>query len=106
MGYPDGLKGESIPLGARILSIADAFVAMTSWRSYRDVMEPRDALKEIEAYGGVQYDPKVVMEFLAVMTPRVYGIGGDARADSELILLKEINTTGSETGMRGDPQAI
>ncbi|RJP32517.1 MAG: HD domain-containing protein [Actinobacteria bacterium] len=106
MGYPDGLKGESIPLGARILSVADSFAAMTSWRSYREILEPKDALKEIEAYSGVQYDPKVVLAFLAVMTPRVYGINESGREDAELILLKEINGSGAGMGMRKNPQIM
>lgn len=91
MGYPDGLKGESIPLGARILSVADAFVAMTSWRAYRDVMEPKEAVKEIVAYSGVQFDPRVVNAFLAVMTPRIYGMEGKSEKVEELRLLREIS---------------
>ncbi len=106
MGYPDGLKGEPIPLGARILSVADPFAAMTSWRSYREILEPKDALKEIEAYSGVQYDPKVVLAFLAVLTPRVYGMGTMGREDAELILLKEINGNDAQLGKRRNPRTI
>jgi len=91
MGYPDGLKGESIPLGSRILSVADAFVAMTSWRAYRDVMEVKEAVKEIAAYSGVQFDPRVVNAFLSVMTPRIYGMEGKGEKVEELRLLREIN---------------
>ncbi|MDI6873882.1 MAG: HD domain-containing phosphohydrolase [Actinomycetota bacterium] len=91
MGYPDGLKGESIPLGARILSVADAFVAMTSWRGYRDIKEVKEAVKEITTYSGVQFDPRVVNAFLAVMTPRIYGMEGEGEAVEELRLLREIN---------------
>lgn len=106
LGYPDGLKGESIPLGARILSVADSFAAMTSWRAYREVMEPRDALKEIETYGGVQYDPKVVLAFMAVMTPRIFGIAGAESEDVELILLREISGSGAGMDARRNPQVI
>ncbi|MDY6794104.1 MAG: HD domain-containing phosphohydrolase [Actinomycetota bacterium] len=95
MGYPDSLKGEAIPLGARILSIADSFVAMTSWRSYREVMDAKDAAKEISAYSGVQFDPRAVRAFLAVVTPRIYGMAGDAEHEEELDLLREI--TGADT---------
>jgi HD-GYP domain-containing protein (c-di-GMP phosphodiesterase class II) len=91
MGYPDGLKGEAIPMGARILGIADSFVAMTSWRSYREIMEAKEAAKEINAYSGVQFDPKVVRAFLAVVTPRIYGMNGDADTEDEIDLLREIN---------------
>ena len=60
-GYPDGLKGEEIPLGARIVSVADTYDAMTSWRPYREKIEAKAALDEIQQ--GVKkgaYDPQVV----------------------------------------------
>jgi len=59
-GYVVGVAGESIPLGARILSVADAFVAMTSPRPYRAARSQRDALAEIESHAGTQFDPRVV----------------------------------------------
>lgn len=104
MGYPDGLKGETIPLGARILAVADSFVAMTSWRSYRQIMEAREAAIEINAYSGVQFDPRVVNAFLAVITPRIYGIAKDSEKQDELDLLREINGVilGVETQDRPD----
>gem|GEM_PF-923145 len=71
-GYPDGLKGEAIPLGSRILHLADAFVAMTSYRAYKGAREAREALAEIEACSGVQFDPAVVKAFFSFMAPRVY----------------------------------
>jgi putative nucleotidyltransferase with HDIG domain len=71
-GYPDRLEGESIPLGARILHVADAFEAMTSPRPYRPKpLSPEAALREIRKFTGVQFDPKVVEAF--VRTP--YAIG-------------------------------
>jgi HD-GYP domain-containing protein (c-di-GMP phosphodiesterase class II) len=91
MGYPDGLKGEAIPLGARILAVADSFVAMTSWRSYHEMLDAREAAIEINAYSGVQFDPKVVNNFLAVVTPRIYGTAKDSEKQDELELLREIN---------------
>jgi len=66
-GYPDGLKGEEIPLGARILAIVDSYDAMTSARPYRQAMSAQDALKEIEANAGKQFDPKLVMVFMELM---------------------------------------
>lgn len=98
MGYPDGLKGESIPLGARILSVADAFVAMTSWRAYREVMEVKEAVREINAYSGVQFDPRVVNAFLAVMTPRIYAMAAGGAGREEVRLLREINLRQPSTG--------
>lgn len=71
-GYPDGLKGEAIPLGARILLLADAFVAMTSHRAYKGAREGREALVEIEACANMQFDPQVVQAFLSFMAPRVF----------------------------------
>lgn len=62
-GYPDGLKGEAIPLGARIMAVADTFDAMTSDRPYRKAL-PREAAKiEINKMSGKQFDPKVVEAF-------------------------------------------
>jgi HD-GYP domain-containing protein (c-di-GMP phosphodiesterase class II)/class 3 adenylate cyclase len=64
-GYPDGLAGEAIPLGSRIIAVADAYDALTSWRPYREAWEGRAALEELRR--GVErglYDPKV-MEALA-----------------------------------------
>jgi HD-GYP domain-containing protein (c-di-GMP phosphodiesterase class II) len=97
MGYPDGLKGEAIPLGARILSVADSFVAMTSWRSFRGSMDAKDAAKEISAYSDVQFDPRVVRAFLAVVTPRIYGMDRDTDHELELEMLKEIGGNGEES---------
>lgn len=63
MGYPDGLKGEQIPLGAKILSVADAFDAMTSERPYRSAMSAQDACAEIERCKGTQFAPRVADAF-------------------------------------------
>lgn len=59
-GYPGGLKGEDIPLGARIIAVADAFDAMTSERPYRLSKTPSRAMGEIMMLAGRQFDPKVV----------------------------------------------
>jgi HD-GYP domain-containing protein (c-di-GMP phosphodiesterase class II) len=59
-GYIGGLAGENIPLGARILSVADAFVAMTSDRPYRCAMTQSEAVAELLANAGTQFDPHVV----------------------------------------------
>ena len=62
-GYPRGIKAEEIPLKARIITIADAYDAMTSERTYRDTISKEDALKEIIANSGTQFDPKLVKIF-------------------------------------------
>jgi diguanylate cyclase (GGDEF)-like protein len=62
-GYPDRLRGEEIPLGARIIFVADAFDAMTSERVYRKPLSDRDAVAELERCAGTQFDPAVVDAF-------------------------------------------
>ena len=63
-GYPDGLKGLDIPLGARILHVADAFEAMTSNRPYRDSLGKKEALKRLKENKGKEFDPKAVEAFI------------------------------------------
>ncbi len=63
MGYPDGLSGEAIPLGARILAIADAFEAMTSQRSYQHRRTPIQAIEELCRGAGTQFDAQLVRLF-------------------------------------------
>jgi putative nucleotidyltransferase with HDIG domain len=63
-GYPRGLKGEEIPLGARIFAIADTLDAMRSKRAYRDAQSIQAARKEIETWSGRQFDPQIVKVFL------------------------------------------
>lgn len=65
-GYPYGLHGENIPLGARIVSVADAFDAMISNRPYRQSFTVAQALEEIQANAGRQFDPHVVNAFLGL----------------------------------------
>ncbi len=65
-GYPDGLKGEAIPLLARILTIADAYEAITSRRSYSGSQTPQKAIEEIRKNSGAQFDPELVKVFLKV----------------------------------------
>ena len=65
-GYPAGLKGEDIPLGARILHIADAFDAMTSDRPYRSSLGDKEAIRRIVADSGKHFDPMLVGAFLRV----------------------------------------
>lgn len=65
-GYPRGLKGDQIPLGARIFAIADTLDAITSDRPYRPAQSVAAARKEIEAWSGRQFDPEVVRHFLSM----------------------------------------
>jgi HD-GYP domain-containing protein (c-di-GMP phosphodiesterase class II) len=64
-GYPHGLGGEEIPLGSRILFVADAYDAMTSDRVYRPRVDHERAIAELERCAGTQFDPEVVAAFSA-----------------------------------------
>lgn len=75
-GYPDQLAAEEIPLGARILSVADAFVAMTSQRPYRAALRPAEAVGLLIAARGQAFDPKVVDAFVGLNTSGELGVGG------------------------------
>jgi HD-GYP domain-containing protein (c-di-GMP phosphodiesterase class II) len=69
-GYPDGLKGERIPLGARIIAVADAFDAMTSDRVYRAALSTDEALAELRKGRGTQFDPQIVDLFETAIASR------------------------------------
>jgi HD-GYP domain-containing protein (c-di-GMP phosphodiesterase class II) len=66
-GYPQGLKGEEIPLEARILAIADSFEAMTSARPYRPALSLEAVVKELRQGAGIQFDPKLVEIFIGII---------------------------------------
>jgi diguanylate cyclase (GGDEF)-like protein/putative nucleotidyltransferase with HDIG domain len=66
-GYPDALAGDQIPLGARILAVADVHDALLSPRPYRAALAPEDALRFIKGRAGTQFDPWVLEAFLAVL---------------------------------------
>ena len=78
MGYPDGLKGEHIPLGARIFSVGDSFDAMTSDRPYRRALLIEAAREEIRRCAGSQFDPAVVTAFLSIPVARLAAIADEA----------------------------
>jgi putative nucleotidyltransferase with HDIG domain len=80
-GYPDGLRGEEIPIEARVVSACDAFNAMTTTRSYRRAMRPEDAIAELERCAGSHFDPGVVEALLRVIQTSEE----DTRPDEELV---------------------
>lgn len=69
-GYPTGAAGEAIPLGARVIAVADTFDAMTSDRVYRKGLSRDEALKEVERCAGTQFDPRIAEIFVRVMRAR------------------------------------
>lgn len=79
-GYPEGLRGDQIPLAARVFAVADSFDAMTSDRPYRPAMRLERALQEIVGGAGTQFDPEVVKVFLDVVEEEpspLWGAGPD-----------------------------
>lgn len=68
-GYPNGLKGKEIPMGARIVAVADAYEAMTSDRYYCKARSQDEAIQELKRMEGHHFDPEVVEAFVEVMSP-------------------------------------
>jgi putative nucleotidyltransferase with HDIG domain len=76
-GYPSGLAGEEIPLGARIIAVADAFESMISDRPYRKALPLEEAVAELRRGRGTQFDPRVVDIFLGMLERGEVGLGKD-----------------------------
>jgi putative nucleotidyltransferase with HDIG domain len=76
-GYPDGLKGEAIPILARIFAVADSFDAQTSKRPYKEVHSAELALENIRSESGTLYDPRIVDEFTAMVNDGSATLPGD-----------------------------
>jgi HD-GYP domain-containing protein (c-di-GMP phosphodiesterase class II) len=66
-GYPEALTGEKIPLGARIITIADSYDTITSDRSYKKGRTADQALSELERCAGTQFDPRLIAAFVRAM---------------------------------------
>ena len=80
-GYPGGLKGREIPLGARILSVVDAYAAMTANRPYRKSLQKEEAIEELHRNVGTQFDPEIVEIFTRVVEQKFshHGVGTKPR---------------------------
>jgi HD-GYP domain-containing protein (c-di-GMP phosphodiesterase class II) len=79
-GYPDGRKGDEIPLAARIVAVCDAYAAMTSDRPHSPAMSPGAALADLRAAAGTQFDPAVIEAFAGL--PEGVRAGHDPRPGS------------------------
>jgi HD-GYP domain-containing protein (c-di-GMP phosphodiesterase class II) len=86
-GYPRGLAGTSIPIGARIFAVVDTFDAMTSDRPYRAALSIDTACEEIERFAGRQFDPRVAEAFLSI--PRERWTEIRTRVHAEVLALEE-----------------
>ncbi len=87
-GYPAGLKGREISIGARIINVADAYYAMTTDRPYRRALQKETAIAEIEKNAGSQFDPEVVEMFLSVISEEASEMTARKRI---LIFERELN---------------
>ncbi|MDD4860158.1 MAG: HD domain-containing protein [Dehalococcoidales bacterium] len=97
-GYPKGLKGENIPLGARLVAVADAFDTMTRDHSYRPVLSTGDAINELIAGTGTQFCPVAVGAFIAEFKKQNQVlIGENDNIASESNVLKDAEAIESET---------
>ena len=83
-GYPDGLAGDAVPLGARIITVCDSYHAMTSDRTYRKALSTEVALSELCACAGSQFDPAVVEAFLRLRARARREASGQAPAIAEI----------------------
>jgi two-component system cell cycle response regulator len=86
-GYPHGLRGRDIPLGSRIVSIADAYDAMIQDRPYKRAMDHDDALAELRRHAGTQFDPELVDIFMRLFAERT------PVADRKLLVAQDASTT-------------
>jgi putative nucleotidyltransferase with HDIG domain len=94
-GYPDGLKGSAIPIGARVLSVVDCFDALTSDRPYRPRLSDADALRILKERRGVMYDPLVVDTFVATYHELVTQEAIESRAPVEALAKSVIELNAS-----------
>lgn len=94
-GYPEGLAGDDIPLGGKILAVADVFDALTSRRPYKDRMELEDVIRTIDEETGVSFEPYVVYHFKMIPLDRLILIlehgYGDEILKEDLMKLREYN---------------
>jgi HD-GYP domain-containing protein (c-di-GMP phosphodiesterase class II) len=88
-GYPQGLKGKEIPLGARIIAVTDAYHAMTSHRPYRPSLGHDYAVAELRRCAGTHFDPDVVDAFLQVLEAQRERLSASPRLEEDGGLVEE-----------------
>jgi HD-GYP domain-containing protein (c-di-GMP phosphodiesterase class II) len=94
-GYPYGISGDQISLGARIVAVADAFEVMTAVRSYKGSMSPRDARKELTRCAGTQFDPAIVRAFLDISVGRQRLVIGPLAWLFDVPILSQLSSLGN-----------
>src|SRR5437763_2119602 len=97
-GYPAGLAGDAIPIGARILAVVDCFDAVTSDRPYRQRLSPHEAIRVLQARSGTCYDPRVVKIFLEIFES--VPIDSEATVSSASDALSNITRTAQDEKFR------
>ncbi len=98
-GYPHGLAGEQICLGARIVTVADAFDVMTSGRSYQASMSPAAARREIADLAGVQFDPDAARALMTVSLGRLRWSAGPLAALAQIPIFRGLPQVGRDLAM-------
>lgn len=98
-GYPHGLAGEEICLGARIVTVADAFDVMTSGRSYQSAMTPAAARREIAGMAGIQFDPTAARALMTVSLGRLRWSAGPLAAIAQIPVFRGIPQVGRDLAM-------
>jgi putative nucleotidyltransferase with HDIG domain len=101
-GYPDGLAAEGIPIGARIIMIADTLDAMTTDRPYRKALSLQRALEELNKHAGTQFDPKLVT-IVSKSTSIRRLFGPQTTTESTVLLSMETGIRGRKPGIRTGP---
>jgi response regulator RpfG family c-di-GMP phosphodiesterase len=86
-GYPDGLKADEIPLASRIVTVADAFDAMTSDRPHRRALSQAAAVDELRKHSGSQFDPHLVKEFIPILETGLLELGLDGVGEQDSLLI-------------------
>jgi HD-GYP domain-containing protein (c-di-GMP phosphodiesterase class II) len=104
-GYPDALRGEQIPLGARILRVSDAYAALTDARPFRPAGTEAEARKHLGLWAGIEFDPQVVHAFLSLQgLPELRSFASERRAAEESAAVEEPATVDTPEAQRANDE--